>query len=375
MSRRIPMRLRMDDLGRMEVVDPGWDSLDLLLSIDPGFEVYSTTLSGFRTPRFLGLRQTASGHALSEIAGMSLHRLWAVHGQAMGRLHGGERCTPQNDEATLLHLKIKLAQRMLRQCNLCGHCCGVDRIAGQKGICLLGLEAVVAEHFVHISEEPPINPSILLSLAGCALRCRYCQQGALLDPAEVDGVRLDESLWQLLDTEGARSLSFVGGNPDESLYAVLRFLLSAPDDWALPIVWNCHGYAMPETLMLLDGVVDVWLPDFKYGDPSCGWGLSKIKDYPRIAREAVRAMLSQNVPVIVRILVLPGHFACCHIPVLENLANLPAKQRLLISVRGQYCPDWQIDHRQDAMNRRPVADEVKAVQAKVEELGLVMVTA
>lgn len=373
MSRRNPMRLRMDDVGGMEVVDPGWDSLDLLRAIDPGFEVRTAALADFRTPRFLGIRQTGCGRNLSVLNKMSEGRLWEIHHHAMERFRSGRGALRCGNEATILHLKIELAQRMLSHCMICGHRCGVDRIAGQKGICRLGAEAVVAEHFVHIGEEPPINPSLLVSLAGCGLRCRYCQQAALLDPAEVDGARLDASLWQLLDAEGARSLSFVGGNPDESLYAVLCFLLSAQEDWRLPIAWNCHGYAMPESLMLLDGVVDVWLPDFKYGDPICGWRLSRAQNYPRIALSAVGAMLSQNVPVIVRMLVLPGHLECCHIPVLENLAQLPEKEWLRISVRGQYCPDWQIGEDCAAMNRRPSADEVKAVQAKVEELGLMMV--
>jgi putative pyruvate formate lyase activating enzyme len=162
----------------------------------------------------------------------------------------------------------------------------------------------------------------------------------------------------------------VGGNPDESLYAILRFLASAPPDWALPIIWNCHAYATPETLALLDGLVDVYVPDYKYGNKTCGLRLSGVRDYPAVAASAIQAMLAQEIPVIVRILVLPGHLECCHGPALETLAGLGGDDALLVSVRGQYCPDWRIGPRDGVLARRVMAMEVEAVRAKARMLGL-----
>jgi putative pyruvate formate lyase activating enzyme len=228
---------------------------------------------------------------------------------------------------------------------------------------------VVAEHFVHIAEEAPINPSLVLNLAGCGLRCRFCQQGALLNPAQVIGALLTPALWDTLSTHGARSLSFVGGNPDESLDAILRFLAAMPVDWRLPIVWNCHAYGTLETVELLDGVVDAYVPDCKYGTEACGRRLSGVRQYPATAQAAVAAMLAQGVPVIVRILVLPGHFECCHGPVLDWLATLGG-ERLFVSVRGQYCPDWQITARDGALARRPRPEETEVVRARARRLRL-----
>jgi putative pyruvate formate lyase activating enzyme len=236
----------------------------------------------------------------------------------------------------------------------------------------LGTEAVVAEQFVHIAEEPPINPSLLISLYGCGLRCRYCQQWELLDPAKAGGKRLEASLWESLDIEGARSLSFIGGNPDESLYAILRFLASGPPDWELPVAWNCNAYATPEVVQLLDGVVGAYVPDFKYGDERCSRELSHAPGYPAAARAALRAMIAQHVPVIVRILVLPGHFKCCHVTVLDFLGSL-ACDNLLVSVRGQYCPDWRINAKDGEMARRPYPEEVGEVREKALSLGLNLV--
>jgi len=249
----------------------------------------------------------------------------------------------------------------------------VDRLAGKTGVCRLGEEALIAEHFVHIGEEPTINPSVLVSLAGCGLRCRFCQQNAILDPGTIAGEPLQASLWHALDTSGARTLSFAGGNPDESLYAILRFLKYAPHDWALPLVWNCHGAATRETISLLHGIVDVWLPDFKYGNDSCGQRLSGIRHYPGSATAAIKAMLAQQVPVIVRLLVLPDHFECCHVPVLKALSTMAPSDQLCVSIRGQYCPDWRIGPRDGALNRRPASAETAAVRSLAENLGLVSI--
>ena len=374
MSRRTRLRFRIDDSGVLEVVDPGWDCLELMKSIDPCFQVRSQPIKGFTIPRFIRARKTGCGHSPAEIREMPSQQLWLVHDNALNFLKNGIEKPPTNDETTLLHLKIELSRRILKKCTLCAHRCGVDRTSGELGVCELGTEAKVAEHFVHIGEETLVNPSHVMNLAGCGLRCLYCQQGYLLDPAGVDGEPLDKSLWDQMDLHGARSLSFAGGNPDESTFSVLCFLLSAPENWSLPVVWNCHGFSSPETLRLLDGVVDVWLPDYKYGNHLCGQQLSGVNHYPNVAQKSVKAMLAQNVPVIVRILVLPGHSQCCHLPVLETLAKMANPEKLMVSVRGQYCPDWRILSCDNNMNRRIMEKEVMEIIEKAKAMGLTLAT-
>lgn len=319
---RAGLRLSVLDDGGLDVVDPGFDTLDLLREIDPNFAVAAAPLRGFTRPRALDL----------DLAG-----------------------------------RAALARHALGACDLCARGCRVNRLAGERGTCGLGVDGVVAEHFVHIGEEAPINPSLVISLAGCGMRCRYCQQGRLLDPRSLPGRPLDASLWADLDFEGARSLSFVGGNPDESLPAILGFLAAMPGDFALPLVWNSHAYATESALALLDGVVDAFVPDLKYDDERCARRLSGVRGYPERARRTIRWMLAQGVPVIVRVLVLPGHAGCCHLPALEWLANLDA-DALLVSVRGQYSPDWRITGRDGAMNRRATGVEVARVRGRAREL-------
>ena len=366
-------RIRIDDDGRLEVVDPGFESLDLLRGIDPDFLIRSTPLGGFTTPRFLNAIGLGVGLDAADLGRVRDDVLLATHASAVGRTSdAGRRAAPPEGEASLMELKIELARRALSRCHLCAHRCGVDRLSGEAGACRLGTEASVAEHFVHIAEESPINPSLVLNLAGCGLRCRFCQQWAILEPRAVDGDRLGPSLWPALSVEGARSISFVGGNPDESLYSILRFLNNAPGSWMLPVVWNSHGYSTPETLALLNGVVDAYLPDFKYGSEECGLRLSGVRGYPQAAKESVTQMVGQGVPVIIRILVLGGHYDCCHKPALEFLTSLGSRN-VTISVRDQYSPDWKVKVGEGDLSRRIRPDEASAVRELALSLNLTLV--
>jgi len=331
------LKLRVDDEGRLEIVDPGFDTLDLLRSINPDFQIQTAPLPSFASPRFLETRKQGCGLKLESMKALTDERLWDVHDQTLEDMPT-RHMRKDPDEASLLDLKIELACRIMKSCHLCGRNCGVNRIAGERGKCGLGTNAVVLEHFVHIAEEPPINPSLNLFLAGCGLQCCFCQQRHLLTPSTITGDQLEPSLWKRLKKKDARSLSFIGGNPDESLLGILKFLSTAPKRWRLPIVWNCHAYATQETVKLLHGVVDAYVPDMKFGNPECGNELAGSNNYWDISKIAISSMVAQEVPVIVRILLLPGHFSCCHEPILKFLSGLADSSYLLISIRDQYCP-------------------------------------
>ncbi|MBI5445334.1 MAG: radical SAM protein [Deltaproteobacteria bacterium] len=358
--------------GRLEIADPDLGCLPLLKSLDPLFEIRQAPLARFSGPRCVRAKFLGTGLEIDSLPDLTEEDLWALHEEQLAILGTNETIRRAPGEASVLDLKTELGLRVLRRCRLCARLCGADRGRG-AGPCRLGRHGIVAEHFVHIGEEPPINPSLVLSLAGCSLRCRHCQQAWLLEPAEVAGEALDESLWERLDLTGARSMSFVGGNPSESLPAALSFLSGVPDGWHLPIVWNCHGYESAETLALLRGVVDVYLPDFKYGNDRCAEELSIVPGYVETAAKAVAEMLQQGVPVIVRILVLPGHVECCHRPAIDRLAHMMGRENVFLSVRGQYSPDHLITGRDADLARRPTAEECARVREHAEALGLTLI--
>jgi putative pyruvate formate lyase activating enzyme len=360
--------MRIGSSGELEIVDPGLDTLALLESVDPRFGIAQAALpAGVNSPVFLRSRAAACGIELARLGSMCVDDLWTLHD---GLIRRNADRAPRAGEASLLDLKAALAQAELRRCELCARQCGVDRSAGPAGACGLGPDAFVAEHFVHIAEEPPINPSLVLNLRGCGLRCRYCQQHAIVEPCGTDSERLTGKLWERLSTAGARTLSFAGGNPDESLPAILRFLQAAPAEWDLPIVWNCHAYMAPRVSKLLEGVVDVLLPDLKYFDDRCARRWSGVGDYRDAATTSLTHFLTNGTPVIVRILLLPGHFECCHAPALEFLASLGKAPELFVSIRGQYSPDWKIGVEDGLLARRCTRNELARTATLAAKLGL-----
>jgi len=372
--RRQTIRIRIDPGGALEIVDPGYDVLALLREVDPDYEVTTAGLDDPAAPRFVGLLTAGSGVAAASMQEMTESALWEAHARSMATYRDGDVTSKTEGELSLLGLKHELARRCLRDCRLCARRCGVDRLAGKTGPCGLGAGARVAEHFVHIAEEAPLNPSLVLNLRGCGLRCRYCQQHAILD-ADGEGMPLDQRLWAALDLTGARSLSFVGGNPDESLPAVLDFLSAAPAEFKLPVVWNHHAYMTPEVFALLEGVVDLYLPDFKYGSDACGQALSGVRGYVQAAHTILQCMmLLRDCSIIVRILVLPGHVDCCHRPAIAWLAEQPRRAKLMVSVRGQYMPDFRIGERNGErdgeLNRRASRAEIETVMRLVADYGL-----
>lgn len=367
---RSRIRIRVLPQGSLEIVDPGFDTLGLLRDVDPSFRIARSRLPGLgKVPGFVQARETGSGLSHSELEALSTDALWDRHA-ALLRAGFHKAGRPAGNEASLLHLKAKLARRLLHGCGLCARRCAVDRSRGQTGVCGLGADAFVAEHFVHIAEEAPINPSLVFSMRGCGLRCRYCQQHEILSPRGSDREKLEEGLWDEVDARGARTMSFVGGNPDESLPAILSFLETAPEDWRLPLVWNNHAYMTPEVCKLLRGVVDAYVPDLKHFSDQCSERLSRVNRYPTVAAEAIEALIGSGQLVIVRILVLPGHFDCCHSPALEFLGRHALAPNLRVSIRGQYAPDWKIGPEDGQLARRVLATEVEEARAMARKFGL-----
>ncbi len=366
MSDRKSLRLRILEDGRLEVVDPDPTTLELIQLLDPTFTIQQAPLPSFTRPRLLRTRTTGTGVALAELPTLADDRLWQIHREAAQ--HGSP---VQAGEASLLDVKGELAWRMLRGCELCGFRCRVDRTRGERGRCGLGREAFMDEHYVHIAEEPPINPALNLSLRGCGMRCRYCQQFPALNPRGAPEDVLTPAFWARLDFTGARSLVFIGGNPTESLPAILAFLQAAPSAFSLPIGWNSSGYDAVEAIRLLEGICDVYIPDFKYGNEACARRLSRAPGYVANAEAAITEMCQQEVPVFVRILVLPGHVACCHLPALTLLR--PLRSRIRLNIMGQYAPDFLIRDSDGPLARRPNPDEVAQVRRAAQAMGFELI--
>lgn len=226
------------------------------------------------------------------------------------------------DDLTILERAARAAQAHLSRCALCPRACGVDRSRGERGFCGAGAAPRIASFAVHLGEEPPIcgsRGSGNVFLSGCNLACRFCQNY----PISRLGVGRDLTAAEFaagllgLARRGVHSISFV--TPTPWVPQILAALLIARRaGLALPVVWNCGGYESIPALRLLEGVVDVYLPDMKYASGRRGWALSRAPRYPGANRRAVEEMVRQVGPlevgddglatrgVLVRHLLLPG---------------------------------------------------------------------
>lgn len=287
-----------------------------------------------------------------------------------------------------LHRNGELARRAeqavetLRSCHLCGWDCGIDR-SREHGPCRTGTEVSVATAYIHFGEEYPLvasGGSGAIFFANCELRCRFCQtarwnvrgDGQVLTEQELARVMLD------LQHKGAANINLV--TPTHITPQILAALsIAVEDDLRLPLVWNSGGYDSLQALTLLDGVVDIYLPDMKYSDAELARRLSGVQDYPRVNQQAVIEMhrqvgdlqLHENGAagrgVLLRHLVLPNHLDNTT-GVLKWIAEHLGLNTYL-SLMDQYRPAHRADELADI--ERPVsADEYTQARHMAESLGL-----
>ena len=233
-------------------------------------------------------------------------------------------------------------------CNLCPRRCGVDRTAGQRGFCGCPDTALVAKAMLHKWEEPALaggGGSGAIFFGGCTLGCKYCQNAAISGApvgTPMDSAALRQCMEQLI-AQGAENIDLV--TPTHFLPTILPALTPR---LPVPMVYNCGGYERAQTLRQLDGLVDIYLPDLKYADPSLASRLSGAEDYFLVAAKAIGEMVRQTGPiqwqgdrvvrgVIVRHLILPG---CVEnsLRVLDWLGEHFAPEEILVSLMRQYTP-------------------------------------
>jgi putative pyruvate formate lyase activating enzyme len=232
--------------------------------------------------------------------------------------------------------RARALRESLRSCRLCPRQCGADRLAGHKGYC--GLDATVRwfKEMVYDHEESGLNPSHQVYFSGCNLRCAFCSvEEWNLQPQEARPLDLGElsTVIQRRRQQGARTLNLLGGEPAVSVHGILE-LLSGLDVRTI-VVWNSNMYYSEPVARALDGLVDVYLADLKVGNPDCAGRLLGAEDYLDVVRANIRQARAAS-EVIVRHLILPGHWECCLRPTLEWLAR--EVPDVGVSLRANYVP-------------------------------------
>jgi putative pyruvate formate lyase activating enzyme len=321
-----------------------------------------------------------AGMELVDLEGLDLPELQSLHARIQETFMSTRKDLvdfPSITSPNYLDVKIRIATLMGEACELCERRCRANRNAGATGTCGVTKEARVSSSFLHYGEEEPLLPSGTIFFAGCNFKCVFCQNHDIsTDPR--NGVIMDpEGLGKIatsLARAGAKNINYVGGDPTPQIPTILA---SMP--WQqVPVaqLWNSNFYNTSAAVDLLLDVMDIWLPDLKYGNDDCARQLSGVDSYMAVlTRNLVRVHDAMVVPgwasLIIRHLVLPGHVDCCSLPAMEWIAEgLPGA---LVNIMGQYRPEHLVlKHPDDYpdINRRPTSDEIRRVRDRATELGI-----
>lgn len=268
-------------------------------------------------------------------------------------------------------------------CLLCPRKCGINRRTGQTGVCGVSSEIKVARAALHYWEEPCISGkrgSGAVFFSGCSLHCVFCQNREISDGKEgkvISKERLSDIFIELAD-KGANNINLV--TPGQYIPDIVWAVNDAKSrGMKLPIIYNTSGYENVTELKLLEGIVDVYLPDFKYMDSTLSARYSRAKDYPSVAKQALSEMVRQQPDVviddatgliqkgvIVRQLLLPGHVNDAK-AVLKYLYDT-YHDHVYISMMSQFTPIALKDYPE--INRRVTKREYERLVNYALEIGI-----
>ena len=268
-------------------------------------------------------------------------------------------------------------------CTQCPRHCDVDRESGQIGFGGVPMDFCVARVSLHPWEEPFLSGkkgSGTIFFCGCNLQCVFCQNREISRGGAgktIDADALAKLMIRLRDA-GAHNINLV--TPSHYAEQLVPVLKKVKPTLGIPVVYNCGGYESVETLRLLEGLVDIYLPDFKYCSAELAQKYSGAADYFEVALEALGEMIRQcgapvfdengmlNRGVVVRHLVLPGARSDSF-RVLNALAQRFGTRALLLSLMSQYTPDFAIDCPYTELRRRLTTFEYQSVAREAERLG------
>ena len=201
-------------------------------------------------------------------------------------------------QSGLLRRRATLARELLRHCSLCPRNCGIDRLVGEKGCCRTGELARVAACHAHFGEEPPLvgwRGSGTIFMSSCNLLCTFCQNYDISHRAEGEDLQAGSlaAMMLALQEKGCHNINIV--SPTHVVPQMLEALIPAVEGGLMiPLVYNCSGYEKIETLRILEGIIDIYMPDFKFWDETMADRFCRAPDYPVRAREAIREMHRQT---------------------------------------------------------------------------------
>ena len=286
----------------------------------------------------------------------------------------------------LLDAKVDAALQELTACTACPRDCGIDRLRGEKGICHTGRLAYVASAFSHHGEEDRLrgrNGSGTIFLSYCSLKCVFCQNWDISSRDAGSELTAEElaDLMLHLQNAGCHNINLV--TPEHIAPQLVEAIaLAAPRGLEIPIVYNTSAYDARVSLRLMEGLVDIYMPDFKFWEAATAGRLARAKDYPQIARQAVAEMHRQvgalrfgrdglaRRGVLVRHLVMPG--LADESTAIFRWLHDDVSPDTYINILGQYRPEHRVpgNDRYADIDRPPHRDELAAAFDAARAAGL-----
>lgn len=283
--------------------------------------------------------------------------------------------------AGLLEDKIAKAQRLLESCSVCPRDCKVNRKKGETGFCRAGFLPKVSSSSPHFGEEQPlvgIHGSGTIFLTHCNLGCLFCQNYSIshLDEGEEISIEQLSRMMVTMQSLSCHNINFVSPT-----HYVPQILAALPYAIALglsvPLVYNTGGYDSVETLELLDGIFDIYMPDFKYSTEEVAEEYSQARDYPRVAKQAIKEMFRQVGDLVlddrgialrgllIRHLILPSGLAGTQ-DVMQFLSQDISKNTY-VNIMAQYYPCGDIPPSSPLSRRISKIEYLQAVEIAKKE--------
>lgn len=282
-----------------------------------------------------------------------------------------------------LKKKVEKTVNLLKQCQICPRRCKVNRFENEKGICKVGRLPMVSSYNPHFGEESPLvgtHGSGTIFLTSCNLGCIFCQNYDISHLGEGYEIPIERFAKMMIELQniGCHNINFV--TPTHVVPQILEALPIAVEmGLKVPLVYNTGGYDIIETLMIIEGIFDIYMPDFKFTDSDIANRFCKARDYPEVAMKAIKEMHRQvgdlvmnnhgiaERGLIVRHLIMPNELAGTR-KVMHFLANEISKNTY-VNIMDQYHP-CGLAHKYPEINRRITTEEFSNAINIAREEGL-----
>ncbi len=295
---------------------------------------YFGILEENRIPKYIQSKYTKVNFDENE----KTDKLWEKHDKALDKNKFSETIP----EKSLLDLKIEIAKRIFSDCHFCERKCRVNRNK-DEGICGVK-KASISSEFLHMGEEYLLIPSHTIFFSGCTFKCVFCQNWDISQ--RVSGFYIDpEKMADIIKKrkkQGSKNVNWVGGDPTPNILYILLVLKNL--DINISQIWNSNMYCSVESMKLLDGITDLYLTDFKYGNNKCAKKFSKVDNYFEIITRNHK-IAYENGDMIIRHLVMPNHIECCSKPIIDWISeNIPD---IFVNIMDQYRPKYKAKEYED----------------------------